>query len=135
MKYRLNKQTVRWTEKWLNGLAQCVVISHRNSSWRPMTSSVLMWSILGPVLFNIFLKDLHDGAESNRSNFAGDTKLGGVADMPAGHAAIQRDLDRLKKWAGRNLMKSNKEKRKVLHLGRYNSMHQYTLGAAQVESR
>ncbi|KAK4815937.1 hypothetical protein QYF61_010194 [Mycteria americana] len=42
--------------------------------------------------------------------FADDTKLGGVADRPEDHAAIQRDLNRLEKWADRNLMKFNKGK-------------------------
>ncbi|KAK4828882.1 hypothetical protein QYF61_001440 [Mycteria americana] len=61
------------------------------------------------------------------SKFADDTKLGGVADMPEGHTAIQRDLNRLEEWANRNVMQFNK-KSKVLHLGRSNPMHQYMLG-------
>jgi len=52
-----------------------------------------------------------------------DSKLGGVADMPEGHAAIQRDLDRLEKCADRSRMKFNKETCKVLYLGRNNPLH------------
>jgi len=46
-----------------------------------------------------------------------------VADTPEGCAAMQTDIDRLEKWADRNLMMSNMEKWKVLH-----HKHQYTLG-------
>jgi len=45
-----------------------------------------------------------------------------------------RDLDRLEKWIGRSLMKFNKEKRKVLHQGRNNPMHQRVLGGHQLEA-
>ncbi|KAK4829689.1 hypothetical protein QYF61_006064 [Mycteria americana] len=50
------------------------------------------------------------------------------------YTAIQRDLKTLEKWDDRNLMKFNKEKYEVLHLGRNNPMHQYMLGATQLES-
>lgn len=50
--------------------------------------------------------------------FADAVELEGVADTPAGHAAIQGDQDKLEKCAARNLTKFIKEKEKVLHLGR-----------------
>lgn len=67
------------------------------------------------------------------SVFSDDTKLGGMAIGPEGHAAIQHNLDRLKKWADRNLVKFSKEKCNVLQLVRNNSTHHCMLGATQLE--
>ena len=94
--YVLDKQAVRCTENWLNSWAQSVMISGTKSGWRPVTSGVPQGSKLGPVPFNIIINDLDDGAVT-LSRFAGDTKLGGVADMPGSHAAIQKHLEGLEK--------------------------------------
>ena len=75
-------------------------------------------------MFTIFINDVDERIESILSKFADYTKLGGVADAPEGCATIQQDLDRLESWAGRNLIKCNKSKCRVLHMGKSNCIHQ-----------
>jgi len=57
-----------------------------------------------------------------------------MVDLPEGCAAIQKDLDRLEKWASRNFLTFSKGKYKVLHLGRNNPMQEYMLAVIQLES-
>lgn len=90
----------------------------KQSIWRPLTSGVPWELVVGPVLFNIFINGMNDGAEYTLSKSADVEKLEGVTDAPNDCANVKRDLNRLEKWTDKNLMKFKKGNSKILHLRR-----------------
>uniref|UniRef100_A0A670K9H8 Reverse transcriptase domain-containing protein n=1 Tax=Podarcis muralis TaxID=64176 RepID=A0A670K9H8_PODMU len=134
VKCGLDYATTQWICNWLNDRTQRVLINGSSSSWRRVTSGVPQGSVLGPVLFNIFINDLDDGLKGILIKFADDTKLGGVANTPEDRITLQNDLDRLENWAKTNKMNFNREKCKVLHLGKKNERHKYKMGDTWLES-
>ena len=89
---------------------------------------------MGWVPFHIVLSDRDEGTERTLSKFAADSKQSGAVDSAEGRDAIQRDLDKCKRWALVNLMKFHKAMCKILHLGPGNPRYVYNWGEELLES-
>ena len=116
-----------WIRNWLRNRKQRVVLNGKTSSWKDVTSGVPQGSVLGPLLFVVYINDIDHGLKSTVSKFADDTKLCGIANSHADQLDIQEDLDKLAQWSEKWLMKFNPSKCKVMHIGRNNIKYDYKL--------
>ena len=67
--------TLRWITAFLSERIQCVRVENASSSWKPVRSGIPQGSVLGPVLFIIFINDTPDYVESMCQLFADDAKI------------------------------------------------------------
>ena len=67
-----------------------------SSDWKPVISSVPPGSVLGPLLFEIYINDLDENVQGMISKFVDDTKIGGIVDSEEGYQKLQQDLDQLR---------------------------------------
>ena len=104
-----------------------MLINGMKSDWGCVTSGVPQGSVLGPLLFIIYINDLDTGISSDVSKFADDTKIGRVIESDQDAAILQEELSRLYDWAEKWQMEFNVGKCSVMSVGRSNPLHNYSL--------
>ena len=117
-----------WIEQWLTDRRQRVVVDGEVSNWKSVLSGVPQGSVLGPILFLIYINDLDDSITSNVLKFADDTKLFRKVNTDGDKQHLQNDLDRLVKWSEKWQMLFNFGKCKCLHTGHRNLNVNYRMG-------
>ena len=93
---------------YLSDRKQRVVLNGTESSWLPIESGVPQGSVLGPLLFLLYINDLTEGISSNMRLFADDSSLFiKVRDVGESHAQLMDDLDKITNWARQWKMEFN----------------------------
>ena len=97
------------------------------SDWIDVTSGVPQGSVLGPLLFLVYINDLPEVVQGHVKMFADDTKLYSAISTPHDRCSLQTDLDAMVKWSDTWQLPFNEGKCKVLHIGRTNPNYQLTM--------
>ncbi|CAM4594941.1 unnamed protein product [Lepidochelys kempii] len=99
------------------------------SEWREVNAGVPQGSVLGPVLFNIFINELEKEVNSEVAKFVDDTKLLKIVKSKADFTAksYKGILQNLGDWAVKWQMKFNVDKCEVIHIGKHNPNYTYKM--------
>jgi len=133
LKLNLPPNLVHWIRSYLDDRIFCVRVYDAVSDTAPQSSGVPQGSILGPLLFLLFINDLPNLLTSKCLLYADDVKLWRRICSPADESALQRDLDLLYSWSMSNSLPFNLGKCKVLRI-HPSSTHQYSLGGNLLET-
>ena len=114
--------------QWLTDRRQRVVVDEEVSSWKSVLSGVLQGSVLGPILFLVYINDLEEGVTGKILKFADDTKLFRKVKEIGDNFFLQDDIDKLVKWSDKWQMLFNFGKCKYLHTGSINTGMNHEMG-------
>ena len=116
-----------WISSWLQNRKQRIVYGGHKSKWKNVTSGVPQGSVLGPLLFVLFINDLPDSIQHNTKLYADDSKIIGVIKSLNDQRQLQLDHDTAVQRPETWLMRFNASKCKVMHIGGSNERHDYTM--------
>ena len=114
--YGIRGHVLNWVRAFLGSRSQRVVIEGEGSESIPVTSGVPQGSVLGPILFLIYINDLPDEVCSQVRLFADDTALYLTMESEDSGPTLQSDLDILSMWETRWDMEFNPSKCQVVHV-------------------
>ena len=120
--YGIDGKVFLWIQDFLRGREQYVKVGDKSSETRDVTSGVPQGSILGPILFLIFINDLPECVNSICTIFADDTKNYNSSEK---HDIMQSDVSALQEWSNLWQLFFNSAKCKCMYYGKNNPRYEY----------
>ena len=134
--YGIRGHLLNWINAFLTNRSQVVKVNNAESEPAPVISGIPQGSVLGPILFVIYINDLPNVVNSNIFLFADDTKIMSQITSREDACVIQNDLDLLEKWSDKWLLKFNPAKCHVLTMGKFENIqhtHRYKICDREME--
>jgi len=134
--YGIKGKVLQWIKEFLKDRRQLVKLNGVESIISPVISGIPQGSVLGPLLFVIYINDLPDEVLSDIYLFADDTKILKQVDSREDSLILQKDINSLERWSREWLLKFHPDKCHVLTLGKFGNIkhaHPYALGERELE--
>ena len=122
--YGITGSVHAWIRNFLSNEMLSVRVGHTHSSKERVLSGIPQGSILGPILFTVFLNDPPDAVKSTCKIFADDKK---IYNCPENKDITQSDINKLQDWSLKWNLYFNVQKCKVLHVGKRNPKCEYVM--------
>ncbi|XP_072014972.1 uncharacterized protein [Amphiura filiformis] len=132
--YGFNGKVLNWIEDFLMGRSQTVTVRNATSNQADVLSGVPQGSVLGPLLFILYINDLPQHVNSSIQMFADDTKIFTAVDTPESADKLQSDIDKLQIWSAKWLLRFNAGKCKTMHFGNANPEVDYIMDGVTLEA-
>ena len=124
--YGIKGNICKWIEDFLKGRDQRVTVNGARSEWERIISGVPQGTVLGPILFVIFINDLPDLLESLLFLFADDSKISREIQNETDQEILQEDLNRMNEWSKEWLLEFHPDKLKHLQISQHYEEDEYT---------
>ena len=134
--YGIDGEILKWIQEFLQGRTQEVMVNGCRSKADNVISGVPQGTVLGPILFVIYINDLLDNIKSNGLMFADDTKLFRLVSSYDDADALQADISQLEQWADTWQLRFNYDKCHILTLGKFGNIHhahRYKMSSNELE--
>ena len=131
----IDRAILSWIKSWLSDRTQQVVLNGEASGSIPVPCSVGQGTVLGPLIFIIFINDIDECVhllEALILKFADDTKIIKRIKTSTDNLAMQDIINNLSDWASKWQMYFNVNKCKIVHLGRNNPRSPYVMNGVQL---
>ena len=135
--YGIGGKTLKWIDSFLCFRQQRVVVNGVKSDWAPVLSGVPQGTVLGPLLFSLYINDISSDIESEIRHFADDCVCYREIKDEEDTMKLQRDIDRLGSWARKCDMRFQPVKCNMMQLtrNRIKKVHaSYTLEGTNLEN-
>jgi len=129
--YGIGGEILEWVADFLKNRRQRVVVKGEESTWENVTSGIPQGSVLGPVLFIIYINDMPDTLKSVCKIFADDSKIYQFVSSPSDQLTLQEDLLSLCDWSEKWLLEFSIPKCKSVNYGLIKHEYQYSMRDSQ----